>query len=178
LDSYAVAGNLNIGEIIAERDYPLAEASRPAYGEQGVRITVAFAIVANVSGVITSVLIMLTEMKLVPHNHFGMSGNIQKHTLVYTIVLAIILAAFFDLGRTASIGAIFYLLINIAIHWGIFRHVKKEFNANAVILGAAICIDLIVLGAFIWLRIQSDILIIFALIFGRLLIFGGEYWFL
>lgn len=121
---------------------------------------------------------MLTEMKLVPHNHFGMSGNIQKHTLVYTIVLAIILAAFFDLGRTASIGAIFYLLINIAIHWGIFRHVKKEFNANAVILGAAICIDLIVLGAFIWLRIQSDILIIFALIFGRLLIFGGEYWFL
>lgn len=29
---------------------------------------------------------MLTEMKLVPHSHFGMPGSIQKHTLVYTVV--------------------------------------------------------------------------------------------
>ena len=88
LVSYVVAGNLSIGEIIAARDYPLAEASRPAYGELGGRITV---VLANVSIVFASVLIMLTEMKLVPHNHFGTSANIQKHTMV----LAIILAAFF-----------------------------------------------------------------------------------
>lgn len=184
LVSFAVAGNLSIGEIIAARDYSLAEASRPAYGELGFRITVIFAIVATVSGVIASVfavsrmLTMLTEMKLVPHSHFGMSGNIQKHTLVYTMVLAIILAAFFDLGRIASLGAIFYLLMDIAIHWGILRHARKEINANAAILAAAICFDLIVLGAFMWVKMQSDILVIYASIIGLLLIFSGEYWFL
>ena len=34
---------------------------------------------------------MLTEMKLVPHSHLGMPGSIQKHTLVYTVVLGLVL---------------------------------------------------------------------------------------
>ena len=184
LVSFAVAGNLSISEIIAARDYSLAEASRPAYGELGFRITVIFAIVATVSGVIASVfavsrmLAMLTDMNLVPHSHFGMSGSVQKHTLVYTIVLAILLAAFFDLGRIASLGAIFYILMDMAIHWGILRHLRKEIDANAAILIAAICFDLIVLSAFVWVKIQSDILVIYASIIGLVLIFGGEHWFL
>ncbi len=123
-------------------------------------------------------LAMLTEMKLVPHSHFGMPGSVQKHTLVYTIVLAILLAVFFDLSRIASLGAIFYILMDIAIHWGIFRNVRKEIGANPVILVAAMAFDVIVLGAFIWVKIQSDIVVIYASIIGLVLIILGEYWFL
>lgn len=100
----AVGGNLSIDEIITAKDYSLAEASRPAFGQYGLWVTVGFAIIATVSGVIASVfavsrmLAMLTDMKLVPHSHFGMPGDIQKHTLIYTIVLAMLLTVFFDLG--------------------------------------------------------------------------------
>ncbi|MEC9367148.1 MAG: APC family permease, partial [Pseudomonadota bacterium] len=78
LVAFAVAGNLTNAEIIRARDYSLAQAARPAFGDYGLLATVAFAIIATVSGVIASVfavsrmLAMLTEMKLVPHSHFGM----------------------------------------------------------------------------------------------------------
>ena len=184
LVAFAVAGNLTVGEIVAARDYSLAEASRPAYGDMGVRVTVIFAIIATASGVIASVfavsrmLAMLTDMKLVPHSHLGMPGSIQKHSLIYTIVLAILLAVFFDLGRIASLGAIFYILMDIAIHWGVFRHVREEVKANSAILICAMVLDVIVLSAFLWVKFQSDIVVIYASIIGLFLIISGEKLFL
>ncbi|MFT4862286.1 MAG: amino acid transporter [Pseudohongiellaceae bacterium] len=184
LVSFAVAGNLSISEIVAAKDYSLAEASRPAYGDLGMQVTIIFAIVATVSGVIASIfavsrmLAMLTDMKLVPHSHFGMPGSVQQHVLVYTLVLAILLAVFFDLSRIASLGAIFYLLMDIAIHWGILRYVREKIGANLIILICAITFDVIVLTAFIWIKIQSDMLVIYASLLGLVLIFGGERWYL
>ncbi|MAS87245.1 MAG: amino acid permease [Micavibrio sp.] len=184
LVALAVGGNLTIDEIINAKDYSLAEASRPAFGEYGLWITVGFAIVATVSGVIASVfavsrmLAMLTDMKLVPHSHFGMPGDIQKHTLVYTIVIAILLTVFFDLSRIASLGAIFYIIMDIAIHWGVLRHLRKEINANASILITAIILDVIVLSAFILVKAQSDMLVIWTAIGGLIFVFVGERIFL
>ena len=45
-----------------------------------------------------------------------MPGDLQKHLLVYTAVLAALLAALFDLSRIAALGAIYYLVMDIAIH--------------------------------------------------------------
>lgn len=184
LVAFAVGGNLTIDEIVQAKDYALAEAARPAYGQYGLWITVGFAIVATVSGVIASVfavsrmLAMLTDMKLVPHSHFGMPGDIQKHTLVYTIVLAMLLTVFFDLSRIASLGAIFYIIMDIAIHWGVFRYLRKEINANAFILITAIILDVIVLGAFLIVKAQSDMLVIYVALAGMAIIFAGERLFL
>lgn len=184
LVAFAVGGNLSISEIINAKDYSLAEAAKPAFGNFGLLTTVGFAIVATISGVIASVfavsrmLAMLTDMKLVPHSHFGMSGSIQKHTLVYTIVLAIVLTIFFDLSRIASLGAIFYILMDIAIQWGVFRNLKEEIGAKSSILITAIVLDSIVLGAFLWVKSQSDVLVIWAALIGIIIIFSGEKWFL
>ena len=66
--------------------------------------------VATASGVLASVfavsrmLAMLTDMKMSPHSHFGMSGPIQRRALIYTTVMASALAIFFNLGRIASLG--------------------------------------------------------------------------
>jgi len=180
----AVGANLSIDEIIQAKDYSLAEASRPAYGEMGLWITVGFAIVATVSGVIASVfavsrmLAMLTDMKLVPHSHFGMPGSIQKHTLVYTIVFAMLLTIFFDLSRIASLGAIFYLIMDIAIHWGVFKHLRKEIDAKAWILITAIVLDVVVLSAFLIIKAQTDMLVIYASAVGLIAVFSGEKLFL
>ncbi len=184
LVALAVAGNLSLPEIIAAKDFALAEAARPALGDYGLWFTVALAIVATVSGVIASIfavsrmLAMLTDMKLVPHRHFGMPGSIQNHTLVYTVVIAIFLTLFFDLSRIASLGAIFYLLMDIAVHWGVLRYLRKEIKANAVILIVAIAFDVIVLGAFLIVKASTDMMVIYAALVGILIVFIGERFFL
>jgi len=184
LVTLAVSGNLSIDQIIAARDYSLAEAARPAFGSNGLWFTVVFAIIATVSGVIASafavsrMLAMLTEMKLVPHSHFGMPGNIQKHTLVYTIVIAILLTVFFDLGRIASLGAIFYIVMDIIVHWGILRHIRKEIGASGTVLITAIVLDVVVLVAFLSVKAQTDRLVIYVALLGLAMIFIGERLFL
>lgn len=166
LVGFAVASNLSLQEIIETRDYSLAAAARPALGEYAVWFTVVLAMLATAGGIIASIfavsrmLAMLTEMKLVPHSHFGMSGSIQKHTLVYTVVLALLLTLFFDLTRIAALGIIFYLIMDIAVHWGILRYLRHEIGARLVILITAIILDLIVLAGFIYIKIQSDPLVV------------------
>ena len=115
LVAYGVGSSLTIEEIISARDYSLAQAAQPALGQTGFILTVILAAVATASGVLASVfavsrmLAMLTDMEMIPHSHFGMPGPIQRHTLVYTVVIAATLAVLFDLGRIASLGAFFYL---------------------------------------------------------------------
>jgi len=184
LVAFAVGANLSISEIVKARDYSLAEAARPAFGDYGLWFTVGFAIIATVSGVIASVfavsrmLAMLTAMKLVPHSHFGMPGSIQKHTLVYTIVAAMVLTVFFDLGRIAALGAIFYIVMDIAVQWGVFRYLRREIEANAFVLVAAIVLDVIVLAALLAIKVSTDPVVIYAAVAGMIVIFVGERLFL
>ncbi|NEV94441.1 APC family permease [Psychroflexus sp. YR1-1] len=184
LVAYAVNSSLSISEIIKAKDYSLAEAAKPAFGDYGLYFTVGIAIVATISGIIASIFAvsrmtaMLTDMKLIPHSHFGMPGRIQKHMLVYTVVIAIVLTVFFDLSRIASMGAIFYLVMDMIIHWGVFKHLRKEVKANAVILITALVLDLIVLVAFLWIKLSSDILVLIVSAGIMLIVFIGEKWFL
>ena len=182
--AWAVGSSLSVDEIVSSRDYALAEAARPAFGEIGMTLTVVLAIVATVSGIIASVfavsriLTMLTDMELVPHSHFGMPGDVHKHTIVYTVVLAMVLTALFDLGRIATLGAIFYLIMDVAMHWGALRHLREELEARTSILVTAIVLDVVVLAALLWVKGGEDPLILFAASLGLVLVFFGEKLFL
>jgi len=184
LVALAVGSNLSLSEIIRAKDFSLAEAARPALGEYGLWFTVALAIVATASGLIASVfavsrmLAMLTDMDLIPHRHFGMPGRVQRHTLVYTVVIASLLTIFFDLSRIASLGAILYLVMDITVHWGVFRHLRRDVKANALVLVSAIVLDGLVLGAFLVMKAQSDPSIIVVSIIGIGLILALEALFL
>lgn len=184
LVAWAVGSNLSIDEIVAARDFSLAEAARPALGDLGVGFTVAIAVIATVTGIIGSIFAvsrmtaMVTKMGLIPHSHFGMRGRIQKHTLVYTVVAAAVLAAFFDLTRIATLGAIFYLVMDVGIQWGIFRRLRHEIGANGAILIAAVVLDLLALGGLVWLKATSDVLVVIVAVVGIAVIFLGEWYFL
>lgn len=184
LVGFAVASNLSLSEIVETMDYSLAAASRPAMGEYGLWFTVILAMAATAGGIIASIfavsrmLAMLTKMKLVPHSHFGMPGSIQKHTLVYTVVLGILLTAFFDLSRIAALGIIFYLIMDMAVHWGVFRYLRKDVGANGLVLMTAIILDLVVLIGFIWVKLFSDPLVIGVAIVAILVISVAETLFL
>ncbi|MAM93272.1 APC family permease [Parvibaculum sp.] len=184
LVAFGVGSTLSIEEIVGAKDYALAEAARPAVGEYGVWFTVAIAVIATASGLLASVfavsrmLAMLTEMEIIPHSHFGMPGDIQKHTLVYTVVLAAALAAFFDLSRIASLGAIFYLVMDIAIHWGVLRYLRDDVGAKAWVLVSAIVLDAAALAAFLVIKGRADLTIVVIAVVAIAVIFVFERFFL
>jgi len=181
LVGFAVASNLTLSEIIESRDYSLAAAARPALGQYGVWFTVAIAMMATAGGILASIfavsrmLAMLTEMHLVPHSHLGMPGSIQKHTLVYTVVLGVFLTAFFDLSRIAALGIIFYLIMDIAIHWGVLRYLWQDIQAKRWLPTIAIAFDVIVLGGFVWVKLNSDPFVVGAAIVTMTFIAVGAY---
>ena len=184
LVALAVGSSLSISQIVQARDYSLAAAARPAFGQMGFYFTVAIALTATISGVIASVfaasrmLAMLTEMKMIPHSHFGMSGGIRSHMLVYTVVIAGTLAALFDLSRIASLGAFFYLVMDMLVHWGVLRHLRKEVGASATVLLAALAADGVVLAAFTAAKLRSDPAIVAYAIIGIAIVFLGQWIFL
>ena len=184
LVGFAVASNLSLSEIIETRDYSLAAAARPALGEYGVWFTVAIAMLATAGGILASVfavsrmLAMLTEMKLVPHRHFGMPGSIQKHTLVYTVVLGLVLTAFFDLSRIAALGIVFYLVMDIAIHWGVLRYLLDDVKAKSWVPVTAIILDFLALSGFVWVKLNSDPFVLGVAVVTMMLIAIGEQLFL
>ena len=184
LVSLAVSGSLSIAEISQARDFALAGAARPVFGSFGLWFTVLLAIIATVSGIIASVfavsrmLAMLTEMELVPHSHFGMPGTVQQHTLVYTIVIAIILTIFLDLSRIASLGAIFYLVMDIILQWGILRNLRKDVKANSLIISIAIFLDSIVLCSLVLFKASSDSMLIALAFTIMIFLYIAEKWFL
>ena len=183
LVAFGVGSSLTIDEIIAARDYSLAEAAEPTLGQTGFLLTVLLAAVATASGVLASVfavsrmLAMLTDMGMIPHSHFGMSGPIQRHTLIYTVVIASTLAVLFDLGRIASLGAFFYLIMDMIIHWGVFRFQRREIGAAGSVLLAALAFDALVLAAFTAMKLQSDPAIVFyaAIAIGTVFVFERIY---
>jgi len=184
LVALAVGASLGVDEIIAARDYALAEAARPVFGDAGLWFTVAFAIVATTAGVVASVfavsrmLAMLTDMKLVPHSHLGMPGTIQHHTLVYTVAIAMALTVFLDLSRIASVGAIFYIVMDMAVHWGLLRRLRQEVQPRAWIPAVAIALDGLVLAAFVAVKASGDAVVVWAAGAGLLAVFVGERLFL
>ncbi|PHQ93345.1 MAG: amino acid permease [Marinosulfonomonas sp.] len=174
--AFSVASNLSVAEIIIAKDYALAAAARPVFGDLGLIFTVLLAIVATVSGLIASVfsasrmLAMLSSMKQLPRLYAGFSNP----ALVLTVTLAVTLTILFDLTRIASIGAIFYLLMDIAIHWGLFRYLRKDIGANAIIPLIAIVLDAIILAAFLLMKFQSDPLVIYVSLAGFAAIMAAQ----
>lgn len=184
LVAFAVGSSLPPERIAAAQDYALAEAAEPMLGQAGLYLTVALAMVATASGLIASVfavsrmLAMLTDMKMIPHRHFGMRGPIQSHTLVYTVVIAGLLTVLFDLSRIASLGAFFYLVMDMAVHWGVWRNLRGQIAVRAWILLTALALDAVVLAAFTTLKWQSDPMIVVYAATGMALVFIYERAFL
>lgn len=166
LVAFAVGVNLPLEEIVSAKDYSLARAAEPALGQHGFYLTVVLAVVATASGLLASIfavsrmLAMLTDMKMIPHSHFGMSGPIREHTLVYTVVIAGTLTVFFNLSRIASLGVFFYLIMDAMIHWGVYRNMRQQISASGWVLLAALLLDAIVLTVFTVMKLQSDPLIV------------------
>ncbi len=176
--------SLSVDEIVAARDHSLAEAARPALGAWGVGATVVVAVVACVTGLISSMfavsrmLTMVTEMRMIPHRHFGMPGDVHHHMLVYLGVVAAVLAVTLDMGQIAALGIVFYLVMDMVIHWGVLRHLRHDIGARAWILICALIADAVVLTTFAVVRGQDAPWVIVGAVAAVGVIYALEAWYL
>lgn len=183
LIAWAVSSSLTINEIVSARDYALAEAARPTLGMYGLWFTVGISILATITVCVAGVFAvsrmtaMLTNMELIPHSHFGMKGTVQKHMLLYIVVLGIVLTIFFDLARIASLGAIYYILMDIIFQWGILKNKDEKVKAKSSIITVSLILNLLIFIAFIWMKILTDPFIIVIAFLSIPAIFIGEYFY-
>lgn len=177
----AVRGNLGIGEIIAARDYSLAEAAAPVFGSAGFKIVAALAVVATVSSVMASMystsrmLGMMSDMDEVPEVTVGSRSPIGSPPLIVVTAAAIVLTIAFDLTRIAALGALAYLALDAAIHWGHLRHLRDETGARVAPLVAAIAMDMVVFAGLFAYKARTDLLVVVAFLAFSAVVAIGEY---
>ncbi len=68
--------------------------------------------------------------------------------------------------------------MDIAVHWGVLRHLREDVKANPFILISAIILDVIVLGAFIVSKVGTDMMVVIVSLLAMLTIFIGARLFL
>lgn len=177
----AVRGNLGIGEIIAARDYSIAEAAAPVFGSAGFKIVAAIAVIATVSSVMASMystsrmLGMMSDMEEVPQVTLGSRSPVGSPPLIVTTGVAIALTIAFDLSRVAALGALAYLALDAAIHWGHLRHLRQDTGARRAPLIAAIAMDVVVFAGLFTYKARTDLLVVGAFVTFSALVAAGEY---
>lgn len=181
LVALAVRGNLSLSEIVASRDYSLAEAARPFFGSVGFKLVAGLAVIATITSVMASMystsrmLKMMSDMDEVPEIVVGRSLPFGNPSLLVTTAVAIALTVAFDLSRIVALGAFAYLALDMVIHWGHLRHLRHETGARSGPLVAAIVLDAIVFVGFFAYRIRTDLVVIAAFGAFAILVAGGEY---
>ncbi len=157
----ALSVNASIGaERAAQaRDHALAEAARPLFGEWGVWLTVAVAVVATVSGLLASLYSvsrlygMLQRMRQAPR----LPDRVAHQPLLITAGAAIVLTATLDLSRIASLGVFLYLTMDIVVQWGVLARLRDRVATRRWLPLATIVADAAILLAFTIVKATSDL---------------------
>ncbi|BCD68830.1 APC family permease [Nitratiruptor sp. YY09-18] len=130
----AVLGNLPLSEVIKAKDYALAEAAKPVFGEWGFKIMAAVALVSATSAINAS-LYAATQIsydlarkgelpKVYEYNVFHSTEG-----LIVSALLIVPMILFLDLDEIATIASIVILFIQGFVHLGHCFKIKYT-NAN------------------------------------------------
>lgn len=161
-----VFGHMPAAEVIAAKDYALAEAAKPTFGQTGFRIVAVAALFSTASAInaalyaVTNVTYQLAKVGDLPAA-FGRPIGHSREGLVISSVLILILAVFFDLSEIAVIGSVSILIVHLIVHVGHLRLVRETgASLFGVALAALTNLAAIVL-AVVYLSHNSPRLLIF-----------------
>ena len=70
------------------------------------------------------------------------------------------------------------MIMDIAIHWGVLRYLREDIKAKAWVPVTAIVLDLLALGGFVWVKLNTDPFVIGVAVVAMTLIAVGEQIFL
>ena len=148
--TFAVFGNLPLPDIIKAKDYALAEAAKPAFGETGFVIMSIAALISTASSInanlyaVTNVTYQMAVNGELPKVYERNVWHSTKGLIVSTIIL-IIFVLFFDLTQIAAIGSISILFIHALVHIGHLLKIDKT-KASKVLVVLAILGTFIAIG--------------------------------
>ncbi len=140
--SITVFGNLPLETIIKDKDFALAEAARPAFGELGFKIIAATALLATASA-INATLYAVTQISYTLAKEGDLPVIYEYHVfhntegLLISALLIVPMIVFLDLAQIATTAAIAVLLIQGFTHVGhLFKRKQTEANTFLVVAAA------------------------------------------
>jgi len=143
ITSVAVLGNLPLDKVIEAKDYALAEAAQPIFGNLGFKIMALTALLATASA-INATLYATTEIgytlakegnlpSVYTYNiHSSYSGLIISGLLIIPMIL------FLNLSQVTTIAALVVLIIQGLTHIGHLFRIKETGASFILILGAIV----------------------------------------
>ena len=144
--SFAVFGNLPVEKVISAKDFALAEAAFPLFGQFGFTVVAITALIATASAInanlysVTNVTYQLAKDGELPAV-FGKAIAHSREGLVISGILIIILSILFDLSDIAAIGSISILFIHTVTHIGHLKIISKT-GASRILVILAILFSL------------------------------------
>ncbi len=171
--SIAVLGNLPLSEIIKAKDYALAEAAKPIFGEIGFKIMAIIALISATSA-INATLYAATEIsytlakkgelpKIYEYNVFN-----SFEGLIISSILIIPLILFLDLTEITTVATLSVLIIQAVVHFGHIKLTNKTGAKQSTIILTFLLMSFVVIVT-LYYNAKEDIKIIYYLLFGFLL---------
>jgi amino acid transporter len=132
--SIAVFGNLSLETIIKDKDFALAEAIKPIFGEWGFKAMAATALLATASA-INATLYAVSQISYTLAKEGDLPEVYEYHVfhssegVIISVLLVAPMILFFNLSEIATIAAIAVLLIQGFTHVGhLFKRSETEGN--------------------------------------------------
>ena len=168
--SIAVLGNLPLSEVIKAKDYALAEAAKPIFGEIGFKIMAIVALISATSA-INATLYATTEIsytlakkgelpKIYEYNVFNsFEGLIISSALIIPLIL------FLNLTEITTVAALSVLIIQAIVHFGHIKLTNKTGAKKIIIILTFILMSFVVIIT-LYYNAKEDIKIIYYLFLG------------
>lgn len=167
---FAIFGNLSLPDIIQAKDYAMAEAAKPIFGQIGFTIISLTALMSAASSInanlysTTNMTLLLAKNGDLPAVEGRKIWHAGTGGLLTTSILILLVVNFLDLSRIAILGSIVYLIIYSVVHLGHLTNLTFKTGASKIIVGFAFLSNFTVLVLFIIQIIKQDKTVFFVLI--------------
>lgn len=159
--AFAVFGNLPTEKVIAAKDFALAEAALPIFGQTGFVIVAITALISTASSInanlyaVTNVTYQLAKDGELP-SAFGKPIAHSREGLVISGLLVIILSLLFNLTEIAAIGSVSVLFVHAVTHIGHLKIISETGASKIIVLIAAIVSLTAMVLALVYISKSSD----------------------
>jgi amino acid transporter len=144
LISFVTVGNLQVSDIVAAKDYALAESARPFLGYGGF-ILIAIAALLSTSSAINATLYGTARVSYIIAKDGELPKSLDKKVwnrpiegLVITAVVTLFIANLFDLSSISVMGSAGFLLIFTAVNLANVRLYRKTNSRRWISLAGVI----------------------------------------
>jgi len=155
LTAVAVLGNLPLDEVIKTKDYALAEAAKPIFGDLGFKIMAATALLATASA-INATMYATADIGYT----MAKEGNLPKvysynvyqsfEGLIISTIFIIPMILFFNLSEITTVATLSVLVVQGLTHIGHLMRIKETGANRWIVALAAISIFVVIVLTLIY----------------------------